>query len=74
MRVQKIQTGEILKVVINHSDGYEFGGSSIRYNKEDYIILPEPEPDPLMGMTEEEYINAYGSLPDGYITIINSND
>jgi hypothetical protein len=63
MRVQNIQTGEIFKVVINHSDGYEFGGSSIRHNKENYEVLPELEPDPLMGMTEEEYIDAYGSLP-----------
>ena len=61
MRVQHKITQEILKVVINHSDGYEFEGSNLRHNKEDYDILPEP--DPLMGMTEEEYIDAFGSLP-----------
>lgn len=63
MRVQHKITGEIFRVVLNHSNGYEFEGSSIRYNKEHYEILPEPEPDPLMGMTEEEYLNAYGELP-----------
>jgi hypothetical protein len=63
MKVQNIQTGEIFKVIINHSDGYEFGDSLIRHNKENYEVLPELEPDPLMGMTEEEYIDAYGGLP-----------
>lgn len=63
MKVQHKITGEIYRVVLNHSDGYEFEESSIRYNKEDYEILPEPELNPLMGMTEEEYFNAYGELP-----------
>jgi len=66
MRVQNIQTGEIFKVVINHSDGYEFEGSSIRYNKEDYEVLPEPEEDEffqIYGMTQDEYFDAFGELP-----------
>lgn len=61
MKVQHKITGEIFRVVLDHSDGYEFEGSPIRYNKEDYEILPPP--DPFMGMTEEEYLNAYGELP-----------
>lgn len=28
-----------------------------------YIVLPELESDPLLGMTEEEYLNAFGELP-----------
>lgn len=63
MRVQHKITGEISRVIINHSDGYEFEETSIRYNKEDYEILPQLESDPLMGMTEKEYLNAYGELP-----------
>ena len=65
MKVQHKITQEIFRVVINHSDGYEFEGSSIRYDKEDYEVLSEPETefDSLMGMTEEEYISIYGELP-----------
>lgn len=63
MRVRHKTTGDEFRVVINHHNGYEFEGSPLRYNKMDYDILPEP--DLLMGMTEEEYLDAYGFLPNG---------
>lgn len=50
MKVQHKVTNEILRVVLNHSNGYEFENDSTIYDKEDYEIIVEEEDD-------IEYIN-----------------
>lgn len=63
MRVQHKISKEIFRVILNHFDGYEFAGSSTKYPKLEYDILPEQEAHLLSGLTEDEYIDIYGMIP-----------